>query len=90
MTDEERKRLEHVETQVSKLHDAFFEDGPDGSPPMVQRIARIVLAAEHSEWAMVWSIRVVGGLAGLVVSVKVLPAVLTAIVGALVSLPWPK
>lgn len=89
MTDEERRRLEHVEALVSELRDALFEDGPDGSPPLIRRISRLVLAAEHSEWAMVWSIRIVGGLAGLVVSVKVLPAVLTAI-GALVSLPWPK
>ncbi|MBP7619346.1 MAG: hypothetical protein KA745_00140 [Gemmatimonadales bacterium] len=90
MTPDERKRLEHVEalmaelsTQVTELHDAFFQPAADGSPPLIRRISRIVLATERSEWAMVLSFRFVAGLAGLIAAVA-------AIKAGLISYLWPK
>lgn len=90
MTPDERKRLEHVEslmaelsTQVTELHDAFFQPAADGSPPLIRRISRIVVTTERGEWAMVWAVRIVGSVAALVGAVA-------AIKAGLISHLWPK
>lgn len=66
MNDDERARLSAVESSVAELHRAFLEEEPDGSPPMIKRIGRLVAAAEQGEWAAKWMVRIILGLAAIV------------------------
>jgi hypothetical protein len=62
MTDDEKRRLEHVEKMVMDIHRKLFEAGEDGDAPLVARIMIIVRAAENGQWAAKWIVRVLFGL----------------------------
>jgi hypothetical protein len=61
MTDDEKRRLQHVEDMVRDIHRKLFEPGDDGDAPLVTRIMTIVRAAESGQWAAKWTIRILFG-----------------------------
>jgi hypothetical protein len=62
MTEDEKKRLQHVEDMVRDIHRKLFEPGDDGDAALVTRIMVIVRAAESGQWAVKWTVRVLFGL----------------------------
>lgn len=73
MTDEERRRLADVERMIRDVHRAFMEPEPDGSPPMLARMSRLVTNCERGEWVAKIIIRglcIAGAIAGALVAVK--------------------
>jgi hypothetical protein len=56
---EDGNEIRRLAKAVEKIDTALFAPGADGDPPMIQRIAAVVHAAERGEWVAKWGIRAI-------------------------------
>ena len=51
MTDEERLMLKEAHRKTNELHAALREPSHTGEPPLIKRMAGVVIVVDRSNWA---------------------------------------
>lgn len=75
MTDDERRKLDECHAWSREMYQAFMEPTPAGEPPLIKRMAGVVIVVERSNWAARWLIKgflTIGGIAGALAAILAL------------------
>ena len=73
MTEAERAMLQKTHDIAMELHQAFMEPTATGEPPLIKRMAGVVIVVERSNWAakmLVYGFLTVGSIAGAWAAIK--------------------
>ncbi|WP_146194488.1 hypothetical protein [Thioclava sp. NG1] len=70
MIRELRSEMSELRDEVSALNRALLLPEPDGTPPFLQRAARVVNAAESGSWGIKWSVRIFLALGAILATVS--------------------
>lgn len=73
MTPEEHEIITDLRDRIARIERALLEKEPDGTPPFIERAARVVNAAESGSWGIKWGVRIflaIGAILATVSTIK--------------------